>query len=79
MRKNPKMTVFFHTFKDGRISYQGQVIRSLPGGNIEVQLFSWLGGCPTDTKVYAESETHDWRFYFSLASWLAAAEVALTI
>lgn len=77
MKKDPRVTVFFHTFENRRIHHQGQILKCLPDGRILVQLFSWVNGYPTDEKIVEEIETVGWRFYFSEKSWNVAAKLYL--
>lgn len=43
--------LWFHTRKNGRIQYQGQVIRRHPSGNWEVQLYDFLVGDPSTRQL----------------------------
>lgn len=49
-RINGLIGLFVHTFKDGRVCYQGQII-STHGEFALVQLFEWLAGEPSIVKA----------------------------
>ena len=72
-RATKQEPVFFHTFKDGRINFQGHVVDRLPDGRVRAQLYSWLTGCPTDEKVLPECEIVE---YPSHREWMAAGDRA---
>jgi hypothetical protein len=57
--------LFFHTYSNGKIYWQGHIEQKLDSGSYLVQLFSWLTGEPTDKKIVNDSEMKDWSFYDS--------------
>jgi hypothetical protein len=65
---------YFHTFKGGRINYQGHVV-SRNDTHVKVQLYSWLTGYKTDRLTFPLAEVAKWKFYPNHAEWLAAAEI----
>ena len=72
--KKPQDEVFFHTLDEqGDIKWQGIVLRELPLGHLEIQLYSWFMGEPTDRKIVNGAD-YKWIFYTSEAKWLAAGD-----
>lgn len=55
--------LWFHSRKDGKIEWQGYVVRALESGNYVVQLFEWLMGEPTVQKVVPFDQMKEWDFY----------------
>jgi hypothetical protein len=77
--KKPKDTVFFHTLDaQGEIEWQGIVLRELPLGHLEIELFSWLSGEPTERRIVNGAE-RKWVFYTSEAKWLAHGDKSMSI
>lgn len=61
----PKLTMkgkFFHTMKDGKIDYQGYVLRD-EGGNYFVQILSFYDGYPSSQRYLTATESQTVRFY----------------
>ena len=56
---------FFHSFKDGEISWQGYVVAEQSDGYYLVQLFEWVLGEPSTQKVVHIGSMADWEFYSS--------------
>ena len=54
---------FFHTFEDGKIQYQGQILSSEPDNYFLVQYFSWIDGGTTNQELIPFSEMPGWKFY----------------
>jgi len=62
---------FFHSFKDGKVQWQGVVLNVI-GSVCLVQLFSWLTGDDSNqVEVYLD-ETKNWSFYDSNEEMLRA-------
>lgn len=57
--------MFFHSYDNGQIKWQGQVIKKLNNSRFIVQLYSWVGGHATTQKVISLSDVKDWSFYNS--------------
>ncbi len=55
--------LWFHSYKDGEIHWQGRITRDLGGGNYAVQLFEWLMGTPTVQKIVPFEQMKEWDFY----------------
>lgn len=55
--------LFFHSFKDGEIYWQGHVERDLKNGSYVVQLFEWFWGEPSVQKVIPFEQMKEWDFY----------------
>lgn len=67
--------MFLHTFKDGRLHYQGQIV-SVDGAVCLVQWFEWLMGEPTHIQPMSKREIYAAtnRLYRTRDAWLFAAE-----
>ena len=73
---------FFHTYKEGGVVHWQGVVLSTTKDHLEVQLFSWLDGHPTDILVLPKSETiwddkkqTGWKFYADREAWLHAYQM----
>jgi hypothetical protein len=65
---HPLVGMFVHTFKDGKLHYQGKVLKV--GGDVVVlQLYGWLNGDPTNCQAFNLEETKGWRLYSSARDW----------
>jgi hypothetical protein len=79
--KNPTsllVGMFLHTLKEGKISFQGHVIKA-DKETAMVQLFSWMSGDPTNVVPMRVADLHDpdqCKLYATKEAWLAAAENA---
>ena len=56
---------WFHSFKNGKIVWQGQVLSKESNNTFLVQLYSWIDGMPTNQHLVFLSEMKNWRFYNS--------------
>jgi hypothetical protein len=56
---------FFHSFKNGKIEWQGYVVAAQADGYYLVQLFEWVLGEPSIQKVVHIGAMSDWEFYSS--------------
>lgn len=54
---------FFHSFKDGFVHWQGEILYQARPGYFQVQLFSWLTGDSTDQFTVKHSDMADWYLY----------------
>ncbi len=72
---------YFHSYVDdsGSVTrhWQGLVLRE-QDSQLLVQLFSWLGGDPTYTRLVPTSQVieEQWRFYDSVEEWREAGNRA---
>jgi hypothetical protein len=55
--------LWFHSYKDGEVHWQGHVARALENGSYVVQLFDWIAGEPSDMKVVEFGQMQQWNFY----------------
>jgi hypothetical protein len=55
--------LWFHTYKDGAVSWQGRVAREIGGGKYGVQLYDWAMGEPSVQKIVHVDTMSDWDFY----------------
>lgn len=61
---------FFHTHKaDGKIEWQGRIVREQGDGHYLVQLYSWLDGRPTNQKLVSVTDMAGWSLYDSQREW----------
>lgn len=56
---------FFHSFEDGEIDWQGEVVGDIGDGRYLVALFSWLDGCSYKQQIVALNDMATWSFYDS--------------
>lgn len=56
---------WFHSFKDGYVHWQGQVLSAQPADHFLVQLYEWFLGEPNKQIVVPFSEMVGWTFYDS--------------
>lgn len=73
MQMGERKTIFFHTIDQEEIVWQGIVLTELPLGHLEIQLFSWLTGEPTEIMI-VEGKDHQWIFYTNEDAWRKASE-----
>ena len=60
---------WFHSLDEqDAVEWQGRVISPAYGGCYIVQLYSWLGGCPTVQTLVPASAMRRWRFFSSILS-----------
>jgi hypothetical protein len=55
--------LWFHSRSNGKIEWQGCVVRCLKNGSYVVQLYEWGMGTPTVQKVISFDRMKDWDFY----------------
>lgn len=55
--------LWFHSVEEGAIKWQGQVLDAAGAHGYRLQLYSWLDGSPTNTKLVTHEEMQGWRFY----------------
>jgi len=74
-KKSGLVGMFLHTFKDGEIIKQGQVV-GLDGDMVLVQLFSWFAGDPTNVEGMPRAFIYskDCVLYATQGDWLFAYE-----
>jgi hypothetical protein len=66
--------LWVHTLDDkGQICWQGQVLYWGPK-RVQLQLFSWWTGYPTDIKTVSPEQTKEWRLFTSQGEWLEAGQ-----
>lgn len=65
---------FFHSYKNGKISWQGHIIQKLSDTKYLVQLFEWVMGEASDQVIVELDDMKDWKFYDDKESWLFYAE-----
>ena len=54
---------FFHTFKDGRVEWQGYIVSEPHPGFFLIQLFEWVTGEASCQKLVRIDKMMDWDFY----------------
>jgi hypothetical protein len=55
--------VWFHSFENGKIQWQGKIIKDIKNGSFLVQLYEWMIGDPSVQKIVAFEQMKDWNFY----------------
>lgn len=70
-RKTGLIGLYGHTFVNGEVQYQFQIIRSLKGDRYVIQYFSFLDGSPTNLGVMSEAEMlgPDTKLYATCELW----------
>lgn len=65
--------LFLHIYKNGRINWQGQIIR-LDGDKVLVQMFEWLMGEPSNVQAYDRDYIYsdNCKLYVDIDVWKAA-------
>lgn len=71
-KKDGLVGKFFHTFIDGKISWQGVVTAEPAPGYFLVQLFDWFFGKPGDIEIIPISQMVGWTFYNDAEDWREA-------
>jgi len=56
---------WFHSFKDGHVHWQGQVLSAQPADHFLVQLYEWFMGQPNKQVIVPFSDMVGWTFYDS--------------
>ncbi len=55
---------WFHSFENGKVQYQGQILDYDPSSQLcLVQFYGWVTGAPTDEKLINIHDIKDWIFY----------------
>lgn len=72
---HPLVGMFFHTFVDGEMEYQGHVT-AVDGETVIAQMFSWLTGYPTNLQAFQKTTLYspDCKLYPSIDVWRGAAD-----
>jgi hypothetical protein len=60
---DPLVGKHFHTLKDGKIHYQGQIMSKAGDDQYIVDLFSFLTGMCTCQRMYSLADMKDWLLY----------------
>ncbi|SOB62149.1 protein of unknown function (plasmid) [Pseudodesulfovibrio profundus] len=55
--------LFFHTEVNGQIQFQGQILNEISKAQIEVQLYSFADGAPTDIEIWNVKD-HNFAAFF---------------
>jgi len=56
---------WFHSFKEGYVHWQGQVLSAQPADHFLVQLYEWFMGQPNKQVIVPFSDMIGWTFYDS--------------
>ena len=73
-KKDSLVGKFFHSFVDGKVSWQGIVNAEPAPGFFLIQLFEWLCGHPSDQEIIPIDQMVGWRFYDDVEDWREAAD-----
>jgi hypothetical protein len=74
-KKHSLIGKFFHSFIDGKLSWQGVVKAEPVAGYFLVQLYEWLCGHPTDQELVPVAQMVGWRFYDDADDWRDAGDL----
>lgn len=61
--KNSPVGKWFHSYKDGMIHWQGEVLSEPIPGRYVVETYSWLTGAPWSQQTVSVADMADWSFY----------------
>ena len=77
MKKQEQKLVglFFHSFKDGEMFWQGRVAGNPEPGWYLVELHSWFDGGLSNLEIVRIESMSGWWFYDNAEDWNAAADV----
>lgn len=75
--KNPKFSPslaekYFHSFTENdTLKWQGQILKEVAPGKFLIQLYSWIGGFPSDQMVISIDQMiqEKWKFYGYADDW----------
>lgn len=68
--------MFGHTLTETGINYQFEITGKINEDKYTVQLFSWVMGDPTDTKIFSMDTLMECNLYDNREDWLEAADKA---
>lgn len=54
---------WFHSFQDGAVNWQGQVLGRVGADRYMIRLYEWLAGTPTTQHIVTIDEMSEWTFY----------------
>jgi hypothetical protein len=63
MKKDALIGKFYHTFQDGVLEQQGEILSCVAPGLYLVQTFEWLFGSPFDQRIEPVSNMVGWTLY----------------
>jgi hypothetical protein len=72
MKKRPNIIgKYFHSFPQGKLTWQGQVLNQLAPGKYLVQLYEWFLGGLSDELIVSIDRMVDekWNFYSHVDDW----------
>ena len=59
--KNSPVGKWFHSYKDGMIHWQGEVLSEPIPGRYVVETYSWLTGAPWSQQTVSVADMADWQ------------------
>lgn len=72
--QDPLVGKFFHTYPDGVLEHQGEILARLDDGTYLVQLYEFLMGTASEQYIERLANMAGWKFYDSLEDWHYAYE-----
>ena len=66
--------LFFHSWRDGNLRYQGYIFRLSPDGTGRAQLFEWGMGEPSDEITFTRAFLEECTFYSTDSEMRAASD-----
>jgi hypothetical protein len=71
--KSVLVGMFFLTFQDNELGWQGMIEKEIGFGFYLCQLFSWLDGSPTDCVIVHLKDMSSWYLHKDQEDWVNAA------
>ena len=65
---------YFHSFTDGKLSWQGRITAEPSPGYFLVQLYDWFCGSPNDKELVTVAQMVGWTFYDDADDWREAGD-----
>lgn len=75
MTRDSLVGKFFHTYRDGVLGRQGEVLSCVAPGLYLVQTFEWLLGTPNEEQLEPVTNMVGWKFYECREDWQRAYEM----
>ena len=67
--------LYFHTYKDDKLCWQGKVLQQLPNDRYIVTTFDWVEGAPYLQLTVTANDMLGWSFYTSAEAMRDAYEI----
>jgi len=74
VKKDALVGQFFHTFQDGTLQEQGEVLSRVSPELYLVRVFEWLLGAEFEQRIEPATNMVTWKFYSDRDTWQRAYE-----